>query len=307
MTHTEKLKVVLSYDRPWDRKQLMAKNYEHLLADPAHAWRADNGIELIHKEPTRAELERIWKNWQLMSDTQKKESDRQSLKLFGKTNTDNYAELTKSAVSFRGISIIRDISKLRPALTRAVTRNAALEPGMYQTANEFGHSMFSRQSTLPTIPQAVDDFYKNLTGPRVGGGHIAMSAPNGGSSIFLNTKSPLFGGNRVGYRQVIAHEAAHDGFLGGGGRFGGWNPDSELYPRYMQGASVKGNPVRKFVSGAKEVGRYIFEDAANYPDNGVQRLAQAVPTLYEATKRIYSIPGMIRSSMDLARRNPFRL
>ena len=57
-----------------------------LLRDPVHGWRAKTGIELIHKEPTLREQKRIWKNWQLMSDEQKRISDLKSLELFGITN-----------------------------------------------------------------------------------------------------------------------------------------------------------------------------------------------------------------------------
>ena len=61
--------------------------------DPVHRWRADNGIELIHKEPTRDEFERIWKNWQLMPDEMKSKSDKKSIELFGITNRENYEKL----------------------------------------------------------------------------------------------------------------------------------------------------------------------------------------------------------------------
>ena len=67
-----------------------------LLKDPVHKWRAENGIELIHKEPTLDELDRIWKNWQLMTDKQKKISDDFSKKIFGKSNKEHYEELIKS-------------------------------------------------------------------------------------------------------------------------------------------------------------------------------------------------------------------
>ena len=67
-----------------------------LLKDPVHKWRAENGIELIHKEPTLDELDRIWKNWQLMTDKQKKISDDFSKKIFGKSNKEHYEELVKS-------------------------------------------------------------------------------------------------------------------------------------------------------------------------------------------------------------------
>ena len=59
----------------------------------AHFWRCKKGIEIIHKEPTIAELKRTWKNWNYMSDDMKKESDRMCKKLFGVTNKQNCNEL----------------------------------------------------------------------------------------------------------------------------------------------------------------------------------------------------------------------
>lgn len=79
------------YDPPLEYDKLP----EHLKNDPVHVWRAKTGIELIHKEPTLEELNRIWNNWQLMSDDQKEISDRKSMKLFGKTNKEHYIELIK--------------------------------------------------------------------------------------------------------------------------------------------------------------------------------------------------------------------
>lgn len=66
---------------------------DHLKRDPVHAWRAKTGIELIHKEPTIEELNRIWDNWNKMSDEQKSISDQKSMELFGKNNHDHYMEL----------------------------------------------------------------------------------------------------------------------------------------------------------------------------------------------------------------------
>jgi RimJ/RimL family protein N-acetyltransferase len=48
---------------------------------------------LIHKEPEKAELKRIWGNWLLMTPEQKAESDKKSIELFGKTNAEHYKEL----------------------------------------------------------------------------------------------------------------------------------------------------------------------------------------------------------------------
>ena len=85
------------FDPPYSEKQIKdiygTKVYNKLIKDPAHKYRMQTGIELIHKEPSKDELERIWKNWNLMDPTQKIESDKKSIELFGKTNKDHYMEL----------------------------------------------------------------------------------------------------------------------------------------------------------------------------------------------------------------------
>ena len=88
-----------NYDPPYNAQQIKdnygIELYNKLIKDPAHRWRMETGIELIHKEPTNEELERIWKNWQEMSKEQKEKSDKKSLELFGKTNEENYYDLIK--------------------------------------------------------------------------------------------------------------------------------------------------------------------------------------------------------------------
>lgn len=77
------------YERPYTVEEIK-KNYpdkfEMLLKDPVHLWRAETGIELIHKEPTKEEQVRIWKNWNEMTDEMKKKSDEKSIELFSKGN-----------------------------------------------------------------------------------------------------------------------------------------------------------------------------------------------------------------------------
>lgn len=68
---------------------------EHLRECPIHSWRARRGIELIHDEPTKAELIRIWINWNLMSKSMKELSDKKSLELFKVTNEEHYRQLIK--------------------------------------------------------------------------------------------------------------------------------------------------------------------------------------------------------------------
>lgn len=41
------------------RKYYGAKTMERLMKDPVHSWIAQTGIELIHREPTIEEFERI--------------------------------------------------------------------------------------------------------------------------------------------------------------------------------------------------------------------------------------------------------
>ena len=88
------------YEPPYTLQQIKAKYpkhiYKKLANDPVHRWRAETGIELIHKEPTKEELNRIWKNWQLMPQKMKDISDKKSIELFGCTNTKHYNELKAS-------------------------------------------------------------------------------------------------------------------------------------------------------------------------------------------------------------------
>ena len=64
------------YDRPYSadevKKNYGVDVYNNLIQDPVHKYRMDSGIELIHKEPSKDELERIWKNWNRMTTTQKR-------------------------------------------------------------------------------------------------------------------------------------------------------------------------------------------------------------------------------------------
>lgn len=74
-------------------KKFYPNKAEELLNDPIHLWRAETGVELIHKEPTKKEQIRIWDNWQKMSEEMKKKSDEKSIELFGKDNFANNEEI----------------------------------------------------------------------------------------------------------------------------------------------------------------------------------------------------------------------
>jgi len=87
------------YERPYSYEEIV-KNYgketaDRLMRDPAHKWRAETGIELIHKEPSLEELNRIWKNWNYMSDDMKNKSDDKCKELFNHKNKEYYKILLK--------------------------------------------------------------------------------------------------------------------------------------------------------------------------------------------------------------------
>jgi hypothetical protein len=86
------------YQRPYtkeDIKKFYPDMAEKLLKDPVHLWRAETGVELIHKEPTLDEQIRIWKNWQEMTDEMKNQSDVKSQEFFGKDNATHNDEIMK--------------------------------------------------------------------------------------------------------------------------------------------------------------------------------------------------------------------
>lgn len=88
------------YEPPMSLKEIKQKYgndlYNKLKSDPVHKWRAETGIELIHKEPSKEELERIMKNWESMDDRRKRLSDKKSMEVFGCNNIDNYKKLIKT-------------------------------------------------------------------------------------------------------------------------------------------------------------------------------------------------------------------
>lgn len=85
------------YIKPYPKNMLP----ESLLQDPVHLWRAESGIELVHREPDVYEMIRVWRNWLLMTDEQKAESDKKSKEFFNVTNDENFRYLLSSSKSKR--------------------------------------------------------------------------------------------------------------------------------------------------------------------------------------------------------------
>lgn len=95
----DKSDINIKYSTPYSYNEIK-KNYGNELAiqlynDPAHRFRMMSGIELIHKEPSIEELNRIYKNWNYMSTNMKRISDLKCLYLFNKKNKEYYNELKK--------------------------------------------------------------------------------------------------------------------------------------------------------------------------------------------------------------------
>ncbi len=87
------------YERPLTIAEIREQypdKAEALLKDPVHVWRAETGIELIHKEPTMDEQIRIWNNWNEMTDEMKKKSDGKSKELFGSENALHNEEIMRN-------------------------------------------------------------------------------------------------------------------------------------------------------------------------------------------------------------------
>lgn len=77
------------YAKPWGLDKLPA----HLRNDPVHKWRAESGIELIHREPDFWEQVRIYRNWQLMSVEDKTASNEKSQEFFGCSNEEHFRKI----------------------------------------------------------------------------------------------------------------------------------------------------------------------------------------------------------------------
>lgn len=138
------------YDRPYSADEIKDAYgddiYNKLVQDPVHKYRMDSGIELIHKEPSKKELERIWNNWNKMSYLQKRESDKKSIELFGKTNKDHYYELLKSYDEESSLSSIKEDSGDGRLSTVLFTKDISPESliKIYQALTDGEHIIASK-------------------------------------------------------------------------------------------------------------------------------------------------------------------
>ena len=89
MNWYKKAQIDDSYERPYPVSRLS----DRTINCPIHRWRAETGIELIHQEPDLQEFQRIVKNWNKMTDEQKKMSDQKSIELFSRDNMSRVQEI----------------------------------------------------------------------------------------------------------------------------------------------------------------------------------------------------------------------
>lgn len=154
------------YDPPMSIDQIKSKNFEHLLDDPIHKWRAETGIELIHMEPSDEELDRIFDNWGLMDKELIKKSDKKSNELFGIGNIEHYSELSNavyelgdSKISGNGMFAKEDIPKNEDVGLAFVIKNIE-DPDNGIKRLELGQ--FTNHSKSPNLKISKIDKYGHL-------------------------------------------------------------------------------------------------------------------------------------------------
>lgn len=129
-----------SYEPPYTldtiKQKYGDKVYRKLRDDPVHRFRAETGIEVIHKEPTRDEFERIVKNWDLMTPEQKKQSDEFSMKQFGNNNK-NRIDLLRKEYDFKVGDKVKVKKGLRCFQSGHTGKIIEIEP-----PNKYGWSSF---------------------------------------------------------------------------------------------------------------------------------------------------------------------
>ena len=85
------------YEQPLTYRQTVdrygKRKADDLYKDDAHRFRMDEGLELVHPEPSKEEQIRLWENWLLMSDNMKYRSDKTSIKLFKMDNKTHHEKL----------------------------------------------------------------------------------------------------------------------------------------------------------------------------------------------------------------------
>lgn len=193
-----------TYERPYTARQMLDNGYppalvRKLMMDPAHAWRARTGIELIHKEPDLKEAIRVWVNWNRMSKRDKARSDRKSKKLFGVDNKTHYEQL-------------------RPTYDEGQSKAASAKSDFAEVVkaykDRYGMDLSHMRMQLTTHPRYTNGKWNRNMPDDVSGGSWGKN-----SVVYIN-RNPGSVVRRWGLdmspadfrRLIIAHELAHELF-----------------------------------------------------------------------------------------------
>lgn len=85
--------LVIQITKPSESMKYIPPDIPNEVKNPVLLWKKESGLELIHQTMDIYGLIMLMRNWQLMSPEQQVQSDKQSIKLFNKTNLDHYKEL----------------------------------------------------------------------------------------------------------------------------------------------------------------------------------------------------------------------
>ena len=186
-----------TYDPPYNVEQIKAhygpKDIARMLRDPAHRWRAETGIELIHEEPSEAEQRRTHANWLLMSPEQKRISEEKSQALFGKSNEDHFKDLIAKKWSYNPDFVKSRIKALTGLDVGDIRVSVRKHPAVYtngrSAATEYPDSETGGSYTnqgFVTLNRDMESVMKNY----------GMDPAKIGVGMFTN--------------RLLAHELAHD-------------------------------------------------------------------------------------------------
>ena len=192
----------------------LERDYPWLAKDPVHRWRAESGIELLHREPDLPELERIIANWNAMTDAQKAISDAKSIELFGKTNMDRIAELRTLYTKQAGLRVpvpnIAEYAKQLPSLAK----QSVYAPGI-PDKNYFGD--VNKELALNDLAEFVLQKHETLRRPNHPHNDLRIGVPGKTKGTFSwavpNAQLPEVGEKKL-VVQTPVHEHGYSNFTG---------------------------------------------------------------------------------------------
>lgn len=201
----------------------------YLKKDPVHSWRADTGIELIHKEPTLEELQRIRGNWRSMDRERRKLSDQKSKEIFGVGNKRHYKDLVREYDKAPIAKLVEP-----PAEMPKVAVDIKTLSKIYRNTPIYKHPL-TRAATFLGLGRFLHPGRTNLLS---GGGASALAVGRtrgihlaGNPIKAIEAKTGLVA-PRKARGAIIGLAKAHEGIE--------FNIGSSMVPKYLQGTSIPG-------------------------------------------------------------------